>query len=89
MRNKRMEELAETAAYYASKKLGVEKDEVDIGVILGTGWGDALNLSDCPSMPIQETSGEFNLYEVEELFHDDLILNAKEAKKMNLVDEIF
>lgn len=34
-------------------------------------------------------SGNFDIYEVEELFHDDLILNPEEAKKMNLVDEIF
>lgn len=34
-------------------------------------------------------SGNFALYEIEELFHDDLILSAQEAKKMNLVDEVF
>ncbi len=52
------EKNAEYAAKKISNKLGLV-DPVKIGIILGSGWGDALDLKDAREMTFKET-GEFS-----------------------------
>lgn len=50
---------AETAAVFLRQDLGI--DNVETGLVLGTGWGEALRLDDMRSVPFSEIPGFENL----------------------------
>jgi purine-nucleoside phosphorylase len=63
LRNQIAEQAAKEAASYLAKRLGVENCE--IGIILGTGWGDKLVLENQRSVPFEEVPGFSNLQALE------------------------
>lgn len=56
-RNAERESAAKNAAETIRQKLGVATDESPIGLVLGTGWGDVLNISESVEIPFEDIPG--------------------------------
>lgn len=56
-RNAERESAAKKAAETIRQKLGVPTDENPIGLVLGTGWGDVLNISESVEIPFGDIPG--------------------------------
>lgn len=64
MRNKTRETAARKAAKFLRTKLDIVND-VPIGIILGTGWGDKITITDATSISVEEVPGFTKLQKIE------------------------
>lgn len=65
MRNQKRQGGAKIAAGFIAQQLGIEKDSVSIGLILGTGWSDAMNYQGMKEIPLSDIRGFKHLQELE------------------------
>jgi len=64
MRNKARELVAKRAAQFIRVKLGVGNN-IKVGIILGTGWGDKITITDSRSVSAEEVPGFYELQQLE------------------------